>query len=256
MMIHFTLFLRIVHSDPTEEIPETEKDIEAEMTHERTVEAPSYSWFFYRLFLAGLLAILVIVTGFTVSCRSFKVVSYNYEDDSSQVVFYGFRGVTDPTTGRCDDWDVQETLNWYRGWIEGRLSWASTMGIISNALVAAAVLFWVVYGLVLRSKRNAKSDPSASSNSNSGFVASAILVGVFLILAGCLIFVTIMGRCRNIPPLSPGGLSCDLHAWSGLALAGSVILCSMGGILACCLNCCGCKCGVSGYLQKELVDDE
>ena len=252
------MILRIVQhaSDPTEEIPETENDIapeviQAEVTHERTEEVPSYSWLFYRLFLAGLLTILVIVTGFMISCRSFKAMSYSHDDNNYHVVFYGLRGVTDPTTGRCVDWDIQETLQWLRG------SLMLTLGIISNAIVAAVVFFWMVYGLVLRSKRNAKSDSSASSNSNSGLVASAIAIGILLIVAGWLVFVTVMSNCSNIALLSHGGLGCDLHAWSGLALASSVILCFMGGFLACCLvNCCCCNCRVGGYLLEDLVDDE
>merc|ERR1712176_1673501 len=142
-------------------------------------------------------------------------------------------------------WKIQDWVPWNDDWAKGRMPTLFIIGIVGVVLVLVASIAFVVYGIVLKSRRN---------NQRNGPLWMAIFVGVCLIGAGVLLGVSIIGNCDNIPPLGPGGLGCNLHAWSGLALASSISLCFMGVFLACCLpRCCDC-CGLSQFLQKELIE--
>ena len=105
--------------------------------------------------------------------------------------------------------------------------------IVGVALVFVALIAFVVYGIDLKSRRN---------HQRKGTMWPAVVIGVCLIVAGILVPTSIIGNCDNIPPLQGGGPRCNLHVWSGLALASSIALCFMGGFLACCLPLC-CDCG-------------
>lgn len=202
------------------------------------IVSPS-SWICYRLILMGLLAVSVSVAGFIISCKSFRIDSY-YDVEN---VYYGLRGVTDQTTGRCVGWKIQDLVNWNDDWTDNHLPAIFIVGIVGVTLVFVGLIAFVVYGIDLKSRRD---------HQRKGAMWPAVVIGIFLIGAGILVAASIIGNCKNIPPLGPGGLGCDLHVWSGLAMASSIALCFMGGCLACCLPlCCGCR---FLFLRRELID--
>lgn len=213
------------------------------------------SWFCYRLILAGLLAVFVCITCFMASCQSFKYTSWDDE-----VFYYGIRGVTDQSTGRCIGWEIQELIDWNDYWTGQRLPMLFKMGITGISFVVGIFLTWLVYGRILKSKRDMRriraDNPSESGDRCGGPIGPAVIIGVCIIGAGLLVFVTIMGNCSNIPPIAgySRGLNCNLHTLSALALSSSIILCCMGGSLACFLKCCCYRCRMTTYLRNQLID--
>jgi len=202
------------------------------------------SWICYRVVLTILVALCVSVVVFMVSCSSFKI------DDSD--IYYGFRGAKDASTGRCVDWQSgKEVMGWSDYWTDVRLPIAYMIGVVGMGSLIAALIAWIIYGIVLRARRRNRVEGGESRKLP---IWPVVIFGVYLIGAGFVVFVSIMGQCGNIPPLSPGGLGCNMYAWSGLALASSVGLCFLGGTLACFLDCC-CDCRCSRFLRKELVQD-
>jgi len=215
---------------------------------------PSNPWFCYRLILAGMLATLVLIVSFMASCRSFRFDSW---DDGVQ--YYGIRGVSEPFTDRCVPWETQEMIDWNKYWTDERLPMLFVTGIAGITFVVTIAVSWVVYGVVLKSKRDRKKnrgDPAQENDKCGGPIGPAVIIGVCLIGAGLTVFVTIMGNCANIPPMnySDQGLKCNLHTWSSLALVASIALCSMGGSLAFFLKCCCNRCFFTTYLRKQLVE--
>jgi len=210
-------------------------------------------WFLYRLIMAGIAAVFVCTTTFMVSCQSFR-----YESWDDGIIYYGIRGVTDKTTGACVNWQIQDIIDWSENWTNVRLPRLYVIGILGVAFVVFIAVAWVSYGVILKSKRNSRRvrvDPTPEDSVCGGPIGPAVIIGVCLIGAGIVMFVTIMGNCSNIPPRGfDRGLRCNLDTWSALALAASVTLCSMGGLLAFFLKCCcrGCFCTV--YLREQLVE--
>jgi len=195
--------------------------------------APS-SWICYRVVLIILLALCVFVVGFVASCNSFRYVGFGSSDNVD--VYYGFRGVKDQSTDRCVDWKIGVDIIGYNdSWTE-RLVVVFGLAVTGTSIVVAALIAWVAYGIILKSRKKRKGGVDGEASKRP--LWPVVMIGVFLILAGLVLFASVMGNCSNIPPLSPGGLGCSLYAWSGLALGSSIILCFLGGTLACCLECC------------------
>jgi len=224
-------------------------DIADEDGIEETNNAPS-PWICYRVILLILLAMCVFVVGFMASCNSFR-----YEDRSSANidVYYGFRGVKDPSTDRCVDWKIGVDFIGYSDlWTDSWLPVVFGIALTGMSIVVAAFIAWVAYGIVLKSRR--KRNRGVEGKSRQRSIWPVVVIGVFLILAGLILFVSVMGNCNNIPPLQPGGLGCSLYAWSGLALGSSIALCFLGGTLACFLECC-CDCCCTRFLKNQLIED-
>lgn len=191
------------------------------------------SWFCYRLILASLLAMVVCFATLVFSCRSFRD-GYGY---------YGFRGET-TTNGRCEDWEIQNGMQWTVRQYE-RMSKLYTRGIFGVVLIVAITLFWMAYGLVLKSsrERRRRGDQPPPGDASCTTIVPVVVGSVALVVIGCLIFSTIMENCNNIPPLSSGNLGCDLWMWSSLAIFASVASCVIGctlfsGLMCCCRGCC------------------
>jgi len=202
------------------------------------------SWFCYRLILALLLAMVVCFAGLVFSCHSFRYDRYGDQ-------YYGFRGATSTSTtnnGRCVDWKIQNEFEWNDTWTNQRMPTLYTIGIVGFALIVAITLFWMAYGLVLKSSRerrhrHRREDQPPPVDASCAAIAPVVVVGTLLLVVGFLMFVTIMGNCRNIPRLSPGDVRCDFWIWSSLAMFASIVSCVIGctlfsGLICCC--CCAC----------------
>ena len=217
----------------------------------------SNPWFCFRIMLVGMVAVLVSFICFMASCKAFR---YNSWDDGVQ--YYGIRGVSEPTTDRCIPWKTQDLIDWNKYWTNERLPMLFVLGIAGIIFIVAIAAAWLVYGIVLKSKRDRKKvrvDPAPEDDRCGGPIGPAVIIGVSLIMSGFLLFVTIMGNCSNIPPQDPmnladRGLMCNLHTWSALALTASIALCTMGGVLACFLKCCCNSCLVTTFLRKQLIE--
>lgn len=203
-------------------------------------------WFCYRLILALLLAMVVCFAGLVFSCHSFRYDRYGDQ-------YYGFRGATSTSTtnnGRCVDWKIQNEFEWNDTWTNQRMPTLYTIGIVGFALIVAITLFWMAYGLVLKSSRerrhrhrHRREDQPPPVDASCAAIAPVVVVGTLLLVVGLLMFVTIMGNCRNIPRLSPGDVRCDFWIWSSLAMFASIVSCVIGctlfsGLICCC--CCAC----------------
>lgn len=217
---------------------------------------PSSPWFCYRIMLALIVAVLVSVSCFMASCKAFRFQSW---DDGVQ--YYGIRGVIEPNTDRCIPWKTQDMIDWNKAWTDERLPMLFGLGIAGITFIVAIAMAWVVYGLVLKSKREsikARVDLPEESDTCIGAIGPAVIIGVLLIGTGLLLFVTIMGNCSNLPPKNPyppfGELKCNLHTWSALALTASIALCTMGGTLAFFLKCCCDSCLCTRFLRKQLIE--
>lgn len=218
---------------------------------------PSNPWFCYRIMLAAMVAILISIICFMASCKAFR---YDSWDDGVQ--YYGIRGVTEPTTDRCIPWETQEMIDWNKYWTNERLPMLFVLGTAGIGFTVAIAGAWVMYGVVLKAKRDRKKmrvDPAPEDNRCGGPIGPAVIIGVCLIGTGLLVFVTIMGNCANIPPLDPmnlsdRGLACNLDTWSALGLTASIALCTMGGALACFLKCCCNSCLFTNYLRRQLIE--
>lgn len=219
-------------------------------------KAPSGPWFCYRLMLASMIAVLISIICFMASCKAFR---YNSWDDGIQ--YYGIRGVADSNTDRCISWDAQDMIDWSKNWTDERLPMLNVLGIAGITFIVAIAAAWVIYGVVLKSKRDRKKvrvDPAPENDGCMSPIGPPVIIGICLIGTGLLLFVTIMGNCSNIPPQDPmsldRGLMCNLHTWSALALTASIALCTMGGTLACFLKCCCNRCMVTTFLRKQLIE--
>lgn len=219
-------------------------------------QVPSNPWFCYRIMLALMVAVLINIICFMASCKSFRYQSW---DDGDQ--YYGIRGVTEPNTDRCIPWKAQDMIDWNEDWTDQRLPLLFVLGIAGITFIVAIAMAWVVYGVVLKSKRERQKvrvDPAPESDRCGGPIGPAVIIGICLIGTGLLLFITIMGNCANIPPKNPyppyGGLRCNLHTWSALALTASITLCTMGGTLAFFLKCCCNSCLCTRFLRKQLID--
>lgn len=218
-------------------------------------------WFFYRLVLACLLGVFVCIACFMMSCQSFR-----YESWDDGVQYYGIRGVSDQTTGRCIHWQMQEVIDWNQSWTHDRMPRLFVLGFAGVLFLVVVFVAWVAYGIILKSKRDRRkvrgraetdSDSPTEKHMCGGPIGPAVIIGVCLIGAGILIFVTVMGNCSNIPPVNnvyDRGLRCNLHNWSAVALAASVALCTMGGTIAFFLKCCCNRCFCTTYLHEQLID--
>jgi hypothetical protein len=228
------------------------RDLEDEGNPMDPKNAPK-PWFCYRLILACLLAVFVCVTCFMISCESFR-----YESWDDGVQYYGIRGVTDQTTGRCVHWQIQDVIDWNTTWTNERLPMLFIFGMAGVTFVIAISVAWVAYGIILKAKRDRairRSDPPPASHICGGPIGPAVIIGVCLIGAGLLMFITILGNCANVPPISyDRGLRCNLHTWSSIALVASIVLCFMGGSLAFFLKCCCNRCMCTTFLRKQLIE--
>jgi len=197
--------------------------------------------------------VFICVLCFVVSCQSFR---YDSLDDG--VIYYGIRGVTDQTTGRCVDWELQKTIDWNQYWTQERMPLLFKLGVSGIIFVFGIFVVSVAYGLILKSKRDrrrVRDNPPPKSTTYAPIVP-AVIIGVCLIGAGLLVFTTIMGKCLNInDTTSPGGWGCNLYTWSALALAltASIALCFICGILACFLKCCCIHCRCTTFLRTQLT---
>lgn len=234
---------------PSANITEAQLDIADEDDNGESTIVPS-PWICYRVVLMILLAMCVFVVGFVASCNSFR-----YEDTfpDNINIYYGFRGVKDPSTDRCVDWRIgAEIIGYDDFWTDSWLPVLIGMAITGMTIVVVAFCAWVAYGIILRSRRMYNTGVEEKSSNRP--LWPVVVIGGFLILAGLVIFVSVMGNCNNIPPLMPGGPRCSLYAWSGLALGSSIALCFLGGILACFLECC-CDCCCTRFMKDQLIDD-
>ena len=124
------------------------------------------------------------------------------------------------------------------------------MGIVGFALIVAITLFWMAYGLVLKSSRerrhrHRREDEPPPVDASCAAIAPVVVFGAALLVVGLLMFLTIMGNCSDILRLSPGppGLGCNFWIWSSLAMFASIVSCVIGctlfsGLICCC--CCAC----------------
>ena len=202
-------------------------------------------WFCYRLILALLLAMVVCFAGLVFSCHSFRYDRYGDQ-------YYGFRGATSTSTtnyGRCVDWKIQNEFEWNDTWTNQRMPTLYTMGIVGFTLIVAITLFWMAYGLVLKSSRerrrhrHRREDQPPPVDTSCAAIAPVVVFGAALLVVGLLMFLTIMGNCNDILRLDPGGLGCNFWIWSSLAMFASIVSCVIGctlfsGLICCC--CCAC----------------
>mmetsp|Transcript_5786 Transcript_5786/g.16301 ORF Transcript_5786/g.16301 Transcript_5786/m.16301 type:complete len:305 (+) Transcript_5786:3-917(+) len=210
-------------------------DIADDEDDHNEIDAAPSSWICYRVVLIILLALCVFVVGFVASCNSFRYVGFGSSDNVD--VYYGFRGVKDQSTDRCVDWKIGVDIIGYNDkWIERLTTVVFGMAVTGTSIVVAALIAWVAYGIILKSRRKRKGGVDGEASKRP--LWPVVMIGVFLILAGLVLFASVMGNCSNIPPLSPGGLGCSLYAWSGLALGSSIVLCFLGGTLACFIESC------------------
>jgi len=208
--------------------------------------ASSTSWICYGLIFWGLLTVCVFVMGFMVSCKSFK---YKTADDG--VYYYGLRGVTDQTTGRCIDWERQVFLDWDDYWTKDRLPTVSILAIVGVVFVFGTFIAWLGYGAILKLRRNRRKT-GIKKESRTGSILPAVVIGIFLIGGGLVVFVSVLGSCST-SSIVKGGYGCNMHTWSALALTASIALCCMGGTLAFCLKCC-CENHLTQFLRNELIE--
>jgi len=202
-------------------------------------------WFCYRLILALLLAMVVCFTGLVFSCHSFRYDLYDRYGDQ----YYGFRGATSTSTtnnGRCVDWKIQTEFEWNDTWTNQWVPTLYTMGIVGFALIVAITLFWMAYGLALKSSRERRhrhrqEDQPPPVDASCAIIAPVVVVGALLLVVGLLMFMTIMGNCNNLILLSHGGVGCNFWIWSSLAMFASIVSCVIGCILFSSLICCCCS---------------
>ena len=212
----------------------------------------SEPWFCYRVILVGLLAVFICVLCFVLSCQSFRYDSL----DEDGVIYYGIRGVTDQSTGRCVDWEFQKFIDWNQYWTQERMPLLFKLGVSGIIFVVGIFVAWVAYGVILKKKRDRRRvhDNPPPKSTTCAPIAPTVIIGVCLIGAGMLVFTTIMGKCSKInDTISPEDWGCNLHTWSGLALTVSITLCSMGGILVFYPKCCCIHCRCTTFLRTQLI---
>jgi hypothetical protein len=133
-------------------------------------------------------------------------------------------------------------------------------GIMRIIIIGGIVVAWVAYGVILKKKRDGSRNrddidsdlPPVESTSCVPLITTVFVIGACLIVAGVLFFLTVMGNCRNLILLSPGGIGCNFQAWSILALTASIAMCFMGSLLFYSLKCD--SCWKQMFLYTQLID--